>query len=392
MKRITVMTYASRGMLAGIGRYAATKPDWVLDLVRPSREILTEFAVRRPDGLIGYLVEPHIIKGLERLHIPAVSHSGLLETSPVSRVCVDSVAGGRLAARHFLEKGFKRFACLGFRERTYSDDRRDGFLEALSAEGYSCDVHEVVTQEIDPFSREQDPGTDKALGDWLKRLKRPTALFAINDDLAWYATERAREIGVHIPEDVALLGMDNNATKCTFCRPPLSSVESPFQQIGYECCALLDKMMAGEQQEIMDTRIAPTSIAIRQSSDVIAISEDTVAAAARFIRENATRDITIDDVAQAAGEQIDRLAALFDKELGRTLEDELRKRRLQHAEALLLSTDLSLEDIAARSGFNTPQALAEAFQKKHGTTPDIYRMNSRAAPSTELGTVDYETL
>jgi len=392
MKRITVMTYASRGMLAGIGRYASTKPDWVLDLVRPSPQILTEFAVRRPDGLIGYLVEPHILKGLARLRIPAVSHSGFLDESPVSRVCVDSAAGGRLAARHFIEKGFERFACLGFHERTYSAERRDGFIEALSAKGHSCDVHEITTHEIDPFSRKQDPGTDEALGSWLKQLGRPVGLFAINDDLAWYATERAREIGVHIPEDVALLGMDNNATKCTFCRPSLSSIESPFQQIGYECCALLDRTMSGKQKEIVDTRIAPTSIAIRQSSDVIAMSDNTVATAARYIRENATRDITTDDIAQAVHVSVQQLEDLFEKELGRKPEDELRKRRLQHAESLLLSTDMPIQEIAAGSGFSAPQALVEAFNKKHGTTPEIYRMNSRAAPSTELGTVDYETL
>ncbi|MFC1462993.1 substrate-binding domain-containing protein [Verrucomicrobiota bacterium] len=392
MKRITIMTYASRGMLAGIGRYAATRPDWVLDLVRPSPEMLPDFAVRRPDGLIGYLVEPHILKGLECLRIPAVSHSGLLEVSPVSRICVDSTAGGRLAARHFMDKGFKRLACLGFRERTYSTERRDGFIEVLSAKGYSCDVHEIATDQIDPFSRKQGPETDEALCDWLKQLGRPVGLFAVNDDLAWYATEMAREIGVHIPEDVALLGMDNNATKCTFCRPPLSSIESPFQQIGYECCALLDKIMAGEQEEIVDMRVAPSSIAIRQSSDIMAISDDTVASAARFIRENVTRDITMDDVARAAGVAFSRLGALFDQELGRTPEDELRRRRLQHVEALLLSTDLSIDDIAAASGFRTPQALSEAFNKKHGTTPEIYRINSRAAPSSELGTVDYESV
>jgi len=372
MKRIVMMTVASRGLVEGINRYSQLKPDWLFEWVDPSVKGLVALKGTGVDGLIGYLAGSGSAEAAQSLGCPVVSHSGAMEVCPVPRVSVDSRAAGRLAAEHFLERGFTRFACLCSGSLAFSRERRAGFADALAEQGYSCDVCEMATLPRIVIRR-RSRTADKKLGEWLHRLERPTGLFAINDTFAWWATEMARENGINVPEDIAVLGMDDNVMWCVFSRPRLSSIVSPFDQIGYECAALLDSLMEGDLPEVPDVRIPPTSIMVRQSTDILALEDLAVARALRFIREHAVERIRVGDAARVAGVSRRALEMRFKRALGRTVLSELNRCRLEHAKTLLLETSLTVEDIAARSGFNSARWMHSVFRKTFGAPPGSYR-------------------
>jgi LacI family transcriptional regulator len=372
MKRIVMMTVASRGLVEGINRYSRLKSDWLFEWIEPSRKQLAALQDAGVEGFIGYLADASMLEAAQRLGCPVVNHSGALETCPVPRVCIDSRAAGRLAAEHFLERGFSRFACLGAGRPAFSRERRTGFADVLAEHGYPCEVHEMgAVPRITAHSRSR--AADKKLGNWLNGLERPTGLFAINDTFAWWATEVARETGIHVPEDIAILGMDNNALCCVFSRPRLSSIVSPFDRIGYECAALLDRLMAGGPSGVLDLRIPPTSIAVRQSTDILALQDRGVSRALRFIREHAAESIRVADAARAAGMSRRSLEMRFKRALGRTVLSELNRHRLERAKMLLLETTLTVEDIATRSGFSSARWMHSVFRKTFGAAPGAYR-------------------
>jgi LacI family transcriptional regulator len=192
--------------------------------------------------------------------------------------------------------------------------------------------------------------------------------------------DACRRAGVAVPEEVAVVGVDNEELVCLLAYPPLSSVVPDAYRVGYESAALLDQMMKGLPVTEMLRSIPPVSVATRQSSDVTAIANPCLASAMQFIRESACQGIGVDDVLAHLSVSRSVLQRLFRKELGQTILDAITAIRMQRVKQLLTETDLSLNDIADRAGFSYVEYLSTSFRHHTGQSPSSYRRKFRRRP------------
>jgi LacI family transcriptional regulator len=216
--------------------------------------------------------------------------------------------------------------------------------------------------------------------DWLLALPKPAAVFSSNDVPARHLAEMCRALGLLVPEEVALLGVDNDELECLLCHPPLSSVVNPAEQIGYEAARLLDRLMSGRQPPRRPIHVPPTHVVTRQSTDIVAVADPDVSQAAAFIRDHAAENIGVADVVLALSMARRRLERRFRGCLGRTILDEIQRVRVERAKHLLAETDLPIPVVANRSGFSTPQRLAAVFRRATGQSPTAYRRQVRLRP------------
>jgi LacI family transcriptional regulator len=185
--------------------------------------------------------------------------------------------------------------------------------------------------------------------------------------------EACRRVGLRVPEDVAIVGVDNDELRCEFTNPPLSSVAIPTERIGYEAAALLDRLMDGGQPPAAPVLVQPQGVVVRRSTDMLAVDDDQVARAFRFIRQHSGEPFAVRDILREVGAERRDLDARFRKALNRSLEEEILRSRLQQAERILSETDLELTQVARASGFGTLARLREALRRQTGLGPTEYR-------------------
>jgi LacI family transcriptional regulator len=287
---------------------------------------------------------------------------------------VDDLEVGRLGAEHLLARGYKRFGFLGFEGLDFSDVRREGFEETVRAAGGT-----LATYEPDPALR-NDWTWDRQEADvarWLATLQRPVAIMAANDDRAWHAAEACRRIGLRVPEEVAIVGVDNDDLRCEFSIPPLSSVAVPAEQIGYEAAALLDRVIRGQSAPERPVLIQPQGVVARRSTNFVDVGDEAVLRAFRTIHAWNDRSLTPQDVAEEVGLTVRELERRFRKRLGRSLEAEAVRARVERAGRMLAETDLNLLRVAHASGFTTAAALRTALRRETGLTPVAFRERFR---------------
>lgn len=186
-----------------------------------------------------------------------------------------------------------------------------------------------------------------------------------------------RRLGIAVPDEVAVIGVDNDDILCDLADPPMSSVIPNTYRTGYEAAALLARMMAGESVKAEAHLIAPLGVATRQSTDVLAIDDRNIAAAVRFIREHACEGIGVKDVLKAAPQSRRLLECRFKKLIGRTPHEEIVRVQLNHVKLLLAESDLSLEQISERAGFAHVEYLNAKFHREEGLPPGRYRVLNR---------------
>ncbi len=208
-----------------------------------------------------------------------------------------------------------------------------------------------------------------ALREWLRTLRKPVGLMACNDVCGRKVLEECAAIGLRVPEDVAVVGVDNDEMLCELSLPPLSSVVLDLERAGYEAATLLHRMMAGES--IPDARImvAPNFIAIRQSSDV-APKDPYVAVALRFVKDHAGEAISVSDVSRQVGVSRRTLERRFYGVLGRSIAAEITRSKLERAKRILRETDLPLR-VAAAAGFGSVKTFNRVFRYSEGMPPII---------------------
>ena len=211
---------------------------------------------------------------------------------------------------------------------------------------------------------------------WLEELPKPVAILAANDVPAELA-DACRRFGLRVPDDVALLGVDNDDLECGLTSPPLSSVATPSRRIGYEAAKLLDELMAGRPAPRQGVFLPPTGVVTRVSTDALAIRDAAVVAALNFIRSRADDDLRIDQVAAHAASGRRMLEYKFRQLVGHTILEEIRRVRVQRVKQLLSDTDLPMPAVARRSGFSTPQRMSVVFRQATGLTPSAYRQQTQ---------------
>ena len=293
-------------------------------------------------------------------------HDGL----GLPRIQSDQAAIGRLAAEHLMERGFRRFAYCGFTGHAWSTKRRAGFEDALGAASEVVAAHESPWggPSAHPWEQEQ-----KRIGDWLRTLPRPVGVFACNDLRGQHVLDACQRVGLAVPEEVAVVGVDDDPLVCELCNPPLSSVVPNPERIGYEAADLLARLIAGEKPATAEILVAPLGVTARQSTDVLAIDDPHVAAAVRYIREHACAGASVGDVLARVPLSRTILERRFRKYLGRSPQAEIRFVQLKRVKQLLAETDLRLERIAELAGFEHPEYLSVVFKRETGQTPGRYR-------------------
>lgn len=372
------------GMLRGLFRFARSRPDWVVhDMARPAAIAAGEHL--RPAGAIANVVNADVAAHCRALGVPVVNVTGpIAALGEFPSVFADSEAIGRLAADHLRECGLRHFAW--FNHMTafpFIARRGQAFAARLHALGFPCrSFDQDVSLAAHIFGAPDDAGRHD-LAAWLKALPRPCGVFATTDhggrELCWLC----ERLGLDVPGDVAIIGVDDFDLICETSRPPLSSVRLPNEEIGYRAAAILDGMLAGREAPLQ-TRFPPLGVRVRQSSDVIAVEDRAVAAALAHIRRHADHRLRVSDVARAAGLNRRSLERRFRAELKLPVLREIHRAMVAKACRLLADTSLPVGEIALQAGFRDVQHLGHVFRRLAGMAPTAYRRGVRT-PMTSGG-------
>ncbi len=368
-----------RGILHGVAQYLRVNGPWAVffeprSLQDPLPPWLPEWD---GDGIITTLL-PRFADLIQETGIPTIDLDDQEPSSGLPTVQSDQEGIGTLGARHLLERGFTRFAYLGYPEFEWSRRRQVGFSGAVVAAGHAC---EFAPRSFPVTWGHQLPEWEAevaGIARWVASLPRPVGLMACNDYRGNQALDACRRIGVAVPEEVAVIGVDNEVLACELARPPLSSVVPDCPRIGYEAAEMLDRIMRRESVGSLRRVVPPSGVVTRQSTEVMAISDPVLAEAMRFIREHACEGIGVDDVAEAAGTSRSVLQRRFRAGFGHTVHDAIAAVRLQRARQLLAETTLPLAEIAERAGYSQAEYLSTFFKKATGLSPAAYRREHRS--------------
>jgi LacI family transcriptional regulator len=361
-----------RALLRGIKSFAEARPNWLLTLVPPEPAGLKRLRVLRPAGLIAYVFSRPLGESLLRLRRPLVNVSAIVPDLPAHRVVVDDHLLGRMAAAHLVDRGLLSFGFVGHARLHFSALREEGFREALRAAGFvpAC----FRERGLPPQSLNSLVWPSNArLQKWMSALPKPVGIFVPSDTWGYQLLEVCRQIGLSVPDEVAMVGVEVDELLCELARPPLTSVAIPAERIGRQAAALLDRLLAEPGSPPSSLLLPPLGVVTRQSTDVLAVDDPEVVAAVRFIRERGLARIQVGDVLRAVPAARRALERRFRATLGRGIGEEIRRLRIERASYLLASTDYSMSEVARRSGLSDAKQLSAAFRRQTGLTPTTYR-------------------
>ncbi len=360
---------SGRDILRGIGRYVREHGPWsIYHEPRSLEESVPRWLQNWDgDGIIARVQNTHIANAVASTGIPAVDVLGVVRSPGLPLTHVDNAAISRLAANHFLERGFKRFAYCGVEGLNWSLERQQYFVQAIEEAGNECLIYSLNSQR-GVWEDEQHQ-----LATWVGSLPQPCALMACNDPVGQKVLEACRRSGVRVPDEIAVVGVDNDEPICAISSPPLSSVVPNHESVGYEAAALLDRLRAREIDSDAEVYIAPAGLVTRQSSDVLAQADREVAAALGYIREHACHGLGVDELCHELALSRSTLQRRFLRLLGHTIHDEIVRVRLKRAEELLAETEMPIATIAMRCGFGRQEYLGAVFRARLGQTPASYR-------------------
>lgn len=363
---VAVETYAAYGrrIVEGILDYAERERQWEFDTTR--RGGLPDYLPARTNGVIAEIRSDEEFARAAELDIPVIAITGVYRPGPVPTVIADNEAVGRMAGEYLANLGFEELACFASSQLYYVGRRLAGLQDAAGRLG--ARVHTYVPES----------GEDWHLEEWLLELPSPVGVLAAQDSAAVAVVNTCRDVGIAVPEQVAVLGVDNDEHLCRMASPPLSSIDHGARQIGFEAAALLDRLMAGEEAPREPVLIAPHDVVVRQSTDTLAIAEPAVATAVEFIRTRACQqDIDVPAVVRHVRASRRTLEAAFRRVLGRTILQEISRVRVDRAKDLLVNTDLAMPEVCERSGFSYPSRLSYVIKRETGLTPIEFRRERR---------------
>ncbi len=388
MRHLAILIETSRaygrGLLRGIARYNHECGDWSTyfrpqGLGDPAPPWLADW---QGDGILARIDNHKLAQSLHRAAVPVVNLRSTVAGLSFPFIGSDNQAIAKMAADHLIERGFRQFAFCGFRRGFHPkiDERGDHFEHIIHQAGYTCET--LVDKSQGRRTWEQEQGW---LSRWLAKLPKPVAILAANDDRGLQVLDACRRIGVNVPDQVAVLGVDNDEYLCGLSLPPLSSIDVNSEETGYRAAKLLDKWMSGTRPPKRLPEIKPSGVVVRRSTDVLATNDHEVIRAVRFIRENALRPIHVTDVVDELSVSRSTLEPRFRGVLGRSMHQEISRVRIERAKALLVETGLPIKQIAQQSGFQSVQYLTRAFHRLTGDTPAAFRNRHHGQGSAPIG-------
>ncbi len=293
------------------------------------------------------------------------------------RVLPDNYRGGQLAAEFFLERGYTNLAVFSTQTHWYVNDRLNGFRDTVVDEGASCDHWHVPQTDLHKGSFDPSSTLKNRLEEWLTQAPKPLAVYAIEDEGAAILLRACLQLGIAVPEQVSLIGTNNDPVVCPYTAVPLSSVDLNWEGVGFEAAAMLDKLMQGQTLPETLHKVLPEKMVSRKSSDAIAVKDLRVAKTLSYIWENSRGPITVPEIAKYVGVPLRTLQWAFQRSMDCSLLDEINRQRLKHVKALLCDTDRSIEKIAVELRFSSAQYLNHFFSKATGITPSEYRQQKQ---------------
>jgi LacI family transcriptional regulator len=370
-----------RSILRGIARYCRTHGPWVFlrrapfywgtsgtpESLKALRALGAHGMVLREQGERDQMLK------LLSLGLPTIVSPYTEPFAGPPNILTDDAAIGTMAATYLLDRGFRHFAYCGFGDTYYWSRRRGvSFGDTIRAAGFDVHCYEYEQPGTKtPHSWEKEQAI---LTDWLRGLPQPVGLMACNDDRCQDILEACKSAGLHVPEQVAIVGVGNDDLVCDLAAPPLSSVALSAQKAGYEAAAILDRWMGGDRIVEDAIIVRPSRVVTRQSTDVFAVPDRQVVEALRFIHTHARKEaIQVDDVLRSVPISRRSLYDRFARTLGRSVHEEIKRVRVDELARLLVDTDLPMSQLALQLGDCDIKNLARYFKQSTGTTPLQYR-------------------
>lgn len=355
----------SRELLHGVRDWMSSHRHWTIHLSEQGRGNRPPAWLKgwRGDGIIARVETPAIARAVRDCGVPVVNVSASKLAEHFPTVISDSAGIARLAATHLRERGFEHFGYCGDARFAWSLQHGRHFSASCEAAGFACDV----------FSSTGGDQESQRILRWLARLPRPVGIMACYDIRGQQVLDACRQLGLRVPDEVAVIGQHNDELLCELCDPPLSSVIPGARRAGLEAAGLLDRLMRGETVSPGIVAIPPLGVATRQSTDIVAVKDPRLAAAVRYLRAHACKPIQIADVTRASGLSRTLLERLFRKQFEVSPYEQILRIRIAEADRLLSTTTLCIAEVAERTGFGTVEHFTNTYSRRRGRSPGAAR-------------------
>jgi LacI family transcriptional regulator len=380
--KVALMVETSRGfgrdLLRGIARYARLHGPWSFHITPGDyMQQVPKMKQWGGTGIIARIPNERVAQAVIEANVPTIAlgltDEQMQEGSPLatfSELSSDAKQVAELAATYLLERRFTQFAYVGLDDRAWSKRRERAFCQRVEQAGFKVHVYAGSERPRDKvWEKEQ-----KILAEWMHSLPTPIGLFACNDDRGRQVLDACRLASLHVPEDVAVLGTDNDEVFCDLADPPLSSVALNAETAGYRAAELLDGMMSGRIRKRQRIPVEAVGVVSRRSTEVVAVNDPDVVSALQYIRRELGCGISVQNVANEVAVSRRSLEKRFRDTIGRTILEEIQLVRLERSKRMLLETTYPISRIAEMSGFGSTGYFIQFFQSRVGETPRRYRI------------------
>ena len=374
----------SRNLLKGIVRYSKEVGNWSFQRMPLYYRMLygengvVEWAKKwQADAIIAQLTDVNI-ELLNDLNIPIIVQNYRDRNKAVSNLTGDYFNTGVMAAKFFLNRGYRNFAFYGFKGAIWSRERADGYSHEIEKQGYK-----LAILENDNKDKEEWSYNHTVLGNWLQSLPKPVALFACDDHFALQISETCNVYNINVPDDIAILGVDNDDLLCNISDPPLSSIVLDVENGGYNAGKLLHQLITKEITEPFNIVVNPLIIERRKSTEKYAVSDKNIRTILNYIEKNYANHLSVEELVKQVPLSRRVLEKKFKEETGESLYQYIQNYRIDQFTRLLITTDYSLFEAALQSGFENYKNVSRIFRKYKSLSPAEYRKRYKCNSSVE---------
>jgi LacI family transcriptional regulator len=376
MPRIAILVETSlasgRQILAGISQFLKERNDISVfhhsgQLGQMHPDSLLDW---EGDGIIARVVDQSIADLLVRTGLPTVDVLGNVPDCGFPLVKTDNQAIGKMVAEHFMQSGLRNFGVIGLSQESWSLEREGAFFAQTAEVEESAHSLHLKSTDSEAVHISQSLA---AVRNWLPSLPKPIGILTTSDQFGPLLFEAAHELKIRIPEDLSIIGVDNDAPYCDLCRPALSSVDPNHEEVGYQACLLLDQLLTNQKTSVKEIEVRPNMIHLRRSSSTLAVDDPQLSQAMEFIRLNACRGTCIDEIAQHCGLSRSVLQRRFRSKINRTIGESILNEKLTRAKELIHAGKLSMNQVAELSGLNSQEYMSQVFRKHLHQSPKHFR-------------------
>ena len=375
----------SHKLLAGIVDYSRRKEQWIVRRMPPEYKakigiqgllrVSKEWDV---DAILGQFEPTDDLSTLTENGIVVIAQDFKQRFASVPNVTGDYIGTGQMAARFFIDRGFKNFGFFGFNDVCWSDERCDGFRREIEAAGFGSSFYAYRMQEIDMVWYYQR----NRLREWLQMIPKPIAIMACDDNQGENLIEACHSVGIKIPSEVSVIGVDNDETLCSLGSTTLSSIQVDIEEGGRQVAALVERLVADKTAPAKDVILQPVKIVNRMSTAAFATQDQQILRAILFIHRNVRKKISVADVTAEAALSRRLLERRFKDVTGKTLYEYITELKLKDFAEQLVETDEQVMTIALSMGENDTKSISRRFKQLYGCTPLQWREKQRKKPNT----------